>query len=294
MNESSPKGGRSARDAGPGAGGTNADDFAEDERFESGATRYADYLRTTEGRLRLDLAWLNLLEFIRQTYSPSDAGGTGERRALDVGGGTGALGLRLAAEGWRVDVLDSSASMLALASVAARRAGHSGRVSLHEGDAASLSEIFEPGTFDLVACHNVLEYVGDPSAVVRSVADAARRGGLVSLLARNRAGEAMRAAVRAQDLDAARHALTAVSVKESLYGGPAKLFSHDSLRGLAADSGLEVLATRGVRVVADYLPATLSQTEDDYRRLLDFEHTLGARTDFAAVARYAQLLARRT
>lgn len=268
-----------------------AADFAEDERFESGATRYADYLQTTEGRLRLDLAWLNLLEFIRQTF-PSTSGET-ERRALDAGGGTGALALRLAAEGWRTDVLDSSTAMLALASVAARRAGHSNQLSLHEGDAARLGEIFAPATFDLVACHNVLEYVEDPSAVVRSVAAAARRGGLVSLLARNRAGEALRAAVKAQDLDAARRALTAAAVKESLYGGPAKLFGPEPLRALAFDAGLEVLATRGVRVVADYLPASLSNTEDDYRRLLDFELTLGARTDFAAVARYTQLVARR-
>ncbi len=293
MNESSRQEERSARDAATGADEAKADDFTSDERFESGASRYADYLQTTEGRLRLDLAWLNLLEFIRQNFPSTDSGGTAERRALDVGGGTGALGLRLASEGWRVDVLDSSAAMLALASVAARRAGHSSHVSLHEGDAVRLSERFEPGTFDLVACHNVLEYVEDPSAVIRAVANAARRGGLISLLARNRAGETMRAAIKAQDLDAARHALTASAVKESLYGGPAKLFDHDSMRALAFDSGLEVLAVRGVRVVADYLPASLSQTEDDYQRLLDFEHTLGARTDFSAVARYAQLIARR-
>jgi hypothetical protein len=55
-----------------------------------------------------------------------------------------------------------------------------------------------------------------------------------------------------------------------------------------------VVAFRGVRVVADYLPASLSATEDDYRRLLDFEHNLGSRSDFAAVARYTQLIARRT
>lgn len=274
------------------AGETRAADYAEDERFGTGASRYADYLRTTEGRLRLDLAWLNLLEFIRQTF-PAAAGDTG-RRALDVGGGTGALALRLAAEGWRVDVFDSSAAMLALASAAARRAGHSGDVGLHVGDAERLGETFAPGAFDLAACHNVLEYVEDPAAVVRAVAAAVRRGGLVSLLARNRAGETMRAAVKAQDLDAARHALTAAAVKESLYGGPAKLFDHESLRDLASAAGLEVLASRGVRVVADYLPASLSNTEDDYRRLLDFEHTLGARSDFAAVARYAQLFARRT
>jgi 2-polyprenyl-3-methyl-5-hydroxy-6-metoxy-1,4-benzoquinol methylase len=269
----------------------NEAELAEDERFETGASRYADYLRTTEGRLRLDLAWLNLHELTGQ----ADTSGAGDeaRRALDVGGGTGALALRLADEGWSVSVLDSSAAMLALASASVSRGGHSSRVSFHEGDAARLQEIFAPATFDLLACHNVLEYVEEPSAVVRAAGAAARRGAIVSLLARNRAGEAMRAALKARDLDAARHALVAATVRESLYGGPAKLFDAEQLRSLASDAGLEVLAVRGVRVVADYLPATLSQTAEDYERLLDFEYALGARSDFAAVARYTQLIARR-
>jgi 2-polyprenyl-3-methyl-5-hydroxy-6-metoxy-1,4-benzoquinol methylase len=266
-------------------------DVSEDERFGTGASRYADYLQTTEGRLRLDLAWLNLHEFIRQAYA-ADAG-DGARRALDAGGGTGALALRLAGEGWNVSVLDSSAAMLALASASARRGGHSGNISFHEGEAERLGEIFATGTFDLVACHNVLEYVGEPSRVVRAAGAASKRGGLVSLLARNRAGEAMRAAVKSHDLDLARHALVAASVKESLYGGPAKLFDAEQMRSLASDAGLEVLAVRGVRVVADYLPATLSKSPEDYARLLDFEYALGARSEFAAIARYAQIIARR-
>lgn len=273
------------------AGAATGAEFAVDERFESGASRYADYLRTTEGRLRLDLAWLNLRELIGQVLPSGEEGA--KRRALDVGGGTGALALRFAAEGWGVSVLDSSAAMLALASASARRAGQSGRISFHVGDAARAAEIFPPASFDLVACHNVLEYVTDPAAVVRAVGAAVRQGAFVSLLARNRAGEAMRAAIKSQDLEAARHALVAASVRESLYGGAAKLFDAESLRSLASDAGLEVLATRGVRVVADYLPAALSHAEADYARLLDFEHMLGARDDFAAVARYVQIIARR-
>jgi hypothetical protein len=55
---------------------------------------------------------------------------------------------------------------------------------------------------------------------------------------------------------------------------------------------LKVIAERGVRVVADYLPAALSDTAETYARLLAFERTLGARPDFASVARYTQIIAR--
>lgn len=289
---------------------TDEQNLYSPDRFEADASRYADYLQTTEGRLRLDLAWMNLRDFLEAT----EHGGAGEarteesgrtsdvehggalnvehRRALDVGGGTGALASRLAAAGWHVTVVDASASMLALAASAANRSGVAARIDFRHADAANVTEIFAPESFDLVACHNVLEYVADPSALVRSIRSVLAPRGLASLLARNRAGEAMRACLKSHDLDAARNALVAPFVTESLYGGAARLFDSHALGTLAADALLDVIAVRGVRVVADYLPASFSDTEAAYARLLSFEHDLGARPDFAAVARYTQIIAR--
>lgn len=264
-----------------------------DDRFAEGAERYADYLRTVEGRLRLDLAWANLKEFIDAEFS-GRAGDAQVRRALDAGGGTGALALRLAHEGWRVHVLDSSAAMLDIAAEQARRAGVAEHVAFHREEAERATEIFGRGSFDLVVCHNVVEYVEDPSAVAASLAACLRVGGIFSLMARNRAGELMRAAVKAHDLEAARDALTVPFVRESLYGGPARLFDAASLGALVEDSSCEVRRTRGVRVIADYLPPELSTGEESYARLLSLETELGARNDFAAIARYTQVIARRS
>lgn len=261
--------------------------FSEEERFEEGAPRYAEYLRTTEGRLRVDLAWLNVRDALAEA-------GVTRGRALDAGGGTGAFGLLLAAEGWEVTVLDSSASMLAIAEEDARARGElAGRVRFVRGDAASADGLFGAGEFDFVACHNVIEYVAAPAALVGSLARALRPGGHVSLLARNRAGEALRDAVKLHDLNSARRALASEWVRESLYGGPARLLDAETLAAHARAAGLRVVSVRGVRVVADYLPPALSEGEGPYARLLAFEHELGARPEFAAVARYTQLIARR-
>lgn len=264
----------------------------EDERFEEGASRYADYLLTTEGRLRLDLAWANLREFAHAEFL-CGVGGEFEGRALDAGAGTGATALRLAAEGWSVAAVDASGAMLALASRAALGEGLAARVSFHQADAARCGELFAPASFDLAVCHNVLEYVAEPSAVVGALASCVRPGGLVSLLARNRAGEALRAALKAQDLPAARAALTAETVRESLYGGPARLFDADSLAALLRDASFEVTAARGVRVVADYLSPELAAARGGYESVLAFETEIGSRPEFAAVARYTQVIARR-
>ena len=67
---------------------------AEDGRFQTGAARYAAYLETPEGRLRIDLAFANLQEFLPQA--------AGSLRALDIGCGTGAIAVRLARLGIHV------------------------------------------------------------------------------------------------------------------------------------------------------------------------------------------------
>src|ERR1700746_873189 len=88
---------------------------ADFERFRNGAAKYAAYLETPEGRLRLDLAFANLQEFLPQA--------TWSLRALDLGCGTGALAVRLARLGLPVTALDGALPMLDLTKRAAREAG---------------------------------------------------------------------------------------------------------------------------------------------------------------------------
>ena len=267
---------------------------ADAERFESGAREYADYLRTVEGRLRLDLAWENF----RSAFAENDPGPDAATirgalaPALDLGCGTGALAVRLAREGRRVCAADTSAAMLEIAAEAARRERCDDRIDFYRLEAGRAAEVFDARSFGAVVCHNVLEYVSDPGAVARAAGRLLRPGGVASFLARNRAGEALRDAVKLHDLDSAARALTADSVRESLYGGPARLFDAESLNALAVEAGLEIVAVRGVRVVADYLPASLSETDELYARLLAFELRLGSNADFVPVARYVQMIAR--
>ncbi|MGH9942719.1 MAG: class I SAM-dependent methyltransferase, partial [Pyrinomonadaceae bacterium] len=175
-----------------------------EDRFETDADAYAAYLKTVEGRLRLDLAWENLRVFVSGGVEIEGARTTGGPipRALDLGGGTGALSVRLAGLGHEVALVDPSAAMLAIAGEAARQeAGAFDRLSFHQTDAAGAARHFAPRSFALAACHNVLEYVPDVPAVMRALGSLLGEGGLVSLLVRQRAGEVMRAALKAHDLE---------------------------------------------------------------------------------------------
>jgi S-adenosylmethionine-dependent methyltransferase len=257
---------------------------ADFERFQTGATKYAAYLESPEGRLRLDLAFATL-----QTFLPSAR----PLHALDIGCGTGALAVRLARLGLHVTLLDASEAMLDFAKRAARDAGATERIALKHGNAAQLATLFDAGSFDVITCHNILEFVDDPVAVLRSAARALRdSSSIMSILVRNQAGEVLKAALLGGDLAAAEHTLTAEWGDEALYGGRVRLFSPESLQGMLLKSSLAVTGLRGVRVMSDYLPPKVSRS-DEYNRILELERKLGMRPDFAAVARYTHWVVHR-
>ncbi len=258
---------------------------ADRERFRSGAEKYAAYLETPEGQLRIDLAFANLQEFLPQP--------TGSLRAFDLGCGTGAIALRLARLGFFVTLLDSSPAMLNFAERAAQGAGLSGKMLLKQGDVAQLADLFPAASYDVILCHNLLEYVENPSAVLREGSGALRdSSSILSILVRNQAGEVLKAAIKDGDLEAAGQNLTAECGHESLYGGTVRLFTAEGLQAMLAAASLAVVAERGVRVVSDYLPSGVSRS-DEYGHIFELEKKLGRRPEFVRVARYTHWLAHR-
>jgi S-adenosylmethionine-dependent methyltransferase len=258
---------------------------ADSERFQSGAKQYAAYLKTPEGRLRSDLTFANLQDSLPPQVRTS-------LLALDLGCGTGATAIRLARLGIQVTLVDSSPAMLDMAKRSAQEAGVIDRVVVQHGDAARLADLFHPRSFDVILCHNILEYCDDPAAVLSAAARALRDpSSIVSALVRNRAGEVLKAAIQAGDLTAATDSLTAGWGQESLYGGRVRLFSSDSLRAMFTEASLAAISERGVRVLADYLPSRISRSAD-YERIFELERNLGSRPEYAAVARYIQCFAR--
>ncbi|MGC2697596.1 MAG: methyltransferase domain-containing protein [Candidatus Angelobacter sp.] len=257
-----------------------------ENRFESDARRYAAYLETPEGRLRRDLTFANLQDFLP---TPPE---TNSLCALDLGCGTGATAVRLARLGFHVTLLDSSQAMLDIAQRAVLAADVSDQVTVQYGDATGLSSLFNGGSFDVILCHNLLEYVDDPGAVLCGATALLRdSSAIISVLVRSQAGEVLKAAIQTGDLAAAEDALTSEWALESLYGDKVRLFALDKMRDMLKTASVRVIAERGVRIIADYLPPKVSRGEQ-YERILELERKLGRQAEFAAAARYTHFLAR--
>jgi S-adenosylmethionine-dependent methyltransferase len=256
-----------------------------ENRFENDAIRYAAYLETPEGRLRGDLTFANLQDFL--PAAPE----TKSLSALDLGCGTGAAAVRLARLGIHVTLFDSSPTMLELAERAVVDAGVSDKITIKHGDVAQLAEIFQTPSFEIILCHNLLEYVDDPAAVLHGAVRVMRdSSAIVSILVRNQAGEVLKAAVQTGDLATAEHNLNTEWGLESLYGGKVRLFTPEALETILKHVSLRITGRRGVRVIADYLPIQISRSAE-YERILALERKLGKRREFFGVARYLHCLA---
>lgn len=256
-----------------------------ENRFESDATRYAAYLETPEGRLRTDLTLANVQDFLPSSPVAS-------LRALDLGCGPGLAAIRLAQIGIDVTALDSSRSMLDLAERTIADAGLADKIKLKYGDTLESSELFPARSFDIVLCHNLLEYVDDPIGVLHAATRLLRdSSSILSVLVRNWAGEVLKAAVKEGDLAAVERNLVAGWGQESLYGGKVRLFAPETLEAVLTEASLTPIAQRGVRVISDYLPEIISRSSE-YDRIFDLERELGKRPEFVGIARYLHYLAR--
>ena len=75
-----------------------------------------------------------------------------------------------------------------------------------QGDVAILSD-FEDDTFDVIICHNVLEYIENKQSVLAELHRVLKPHGMLSIVKHNRAGRVMQMAVLLDDFDKANDLL---------------------------------------------------------------------------------------
>ena len=199
------------------------------ERFDANPSAYAEYLRTPLGRLRSELSWRNLEPHLPCPGTPPPA-------ALDLGAGTGEMALRLAAAGWSVTLVDGSRRMLGRAAELADARGLGARIACRalDLDAGGLADALGTSLYDLIVCHDVLEYVASPEALLRVARATLAPAGLVSLVVRNRPGEVMKRLLRGADPEVALRLLTTHRVQEDLYGLDLRLFDLGEIQGASS------------------------------------------------------------
>lgn len=85
------------------------------------------------------------------------------------------------------------------------------------GDVNALS-VFKNETFDMIICHNVLEYIDDKATVVKALARVLKKDGIISIVKHNRAGRVMQMVVLLDDFEKANEILDGKDSTASKFG----------------------------------------------------------------------------
>jgi S-adenosylmethionine-dependent methyltransferase len=240
------------------------------------------------GRLRYTLAEHNLRRHLQ------DLNAGRPLKILDVAGGNGVEAVRLAAAGHEVTVVDYSSEMLSSAQALATGTGMGHRVTCIESDVAKLGDVVEPGAYDLVLCHNLLQYVADVESTLVTVLQPLRPDGLLSVLAANAHSEPLRMAIRDMDLAAALESLDAARHFTHTFSTQVFPRTAEEVSAALRNLGVGVLGHYGIRSVCDYIPDDERKYDATFFAELErLEIALSDRMPYVLTARLFHLVASR-
>ena len=235
-------------------------------------------------RLKYRLAQSNLARHL----------GAGSFRILDAGGGNGLSSIPLAEQGHSVDIVDYSTEMLADAGHRVAQTSTTGRVTLHRADLSEVSQLFKGQLFDVVLCHNVMQYVTDVPGLFRDLISLLKPGGLISLIGVNRYSIPYDAAFKRGDLADALAKLDARSVKAYIFDATFTAYTGEEVGAMLREAGCVVEQDYGIRCICDYWGNNeLKFQPEVFERIERLEFALTDKHPYKLLARYFQVIARK-
>jgi len=254
--------------------------------FEPGVAAWRGGLGKLRDAVRQELVARQLAAHLPMPAGP------GEVAVLDIGCGQGTQAIRLARAGYQVEGIDLSEELLdvARAAAAAEPRDVQRRLRFEHGDLLDLHSRFTD-RFDVVCCHGVLMYLPSLHDALAAATAAARPGGVLSVLTRNRAGIAMRAGMTG-DWTAALAGFDARHYRNRLGLTDVRADEPDEVRVAMERSGAVRTAWYGVRLFTDH--SSVAALPDDFAALVAAEEEAGRRDPYRAVAALTHTVAIRS
>ncbi|WP_246530686.1 class I SAM-dependent methyltransferase [Streptomyces bathyalis] len=254
--------------------------------FDAALDSWRVWQESPWGQLRYRLAEFNLQRRLEEL-------GPGPLRVLDLAGADGGDALPLLRRGHHVTIADFSPGMLAAARERAERDGTGERLVTVEADVFELPGAVTGSRYDVVLCHNLLQYLDDPAPAVRTAASLVRDGGVLSVMALNRHAAALGLAVRSLDPAAALDALDRRTTHGETFATELTLHTAEEITPLLAESGCTGIEHCGIRNVNDHIVDDSRKHDPDFFSALEaLELAMTDRHPYPHTAKIFQLLAR--
>ncbi|MFJ9713394.1 class I SAM-dependent methyltransferase [Streptomyces sp. NPDC101234] len=252
------------------------------EKFNTAMTTWQEWQDAPWGRLRYSIAEANLLRHLGDVDGES-------LRILDLAGGDGGDAIRLAARGHHVTIVDYAPAMLAAATERAVAGGVTELINCIEANATDLPRDVANGEFDVVLCHNLLQYMDDIPGTLASALSPLKVGGLISVMAINRHSAPLNIAVREMDPAAA---LDTDQARTQMFNSALTLHTAEEIIHTLREVGCRDIAHYGIRSFCDYITDDARKHEPDFYAALErLELATTARPPYMHTARLFQLTA---
>lgn len=155
------------------------------------------------------------------------------------------------------------------------------------GDVNALSS-FEDETFDIVICHNVLEYIDDKETVVKALSRVLKKDGILSVAKHNRAGRVMQMAVLLDDFEKANALLDGENSTASKFGAIRYYEDEDILKW---EPGLGISETFGIRTFWDLQQNQEKHGDEDWQdKMIQLEMRVAKIPEYRDIAFFHHLL----
>lgn len=250
-----------------------------DADFDGIATTFdQDIYESSKGHIRLNVLWEDMVSEIPRLNR-------GKLHVLDAGGGAGRMAIRLATLGNQVVLCDPSREMLDMAASRIRQEDLQGLVRLVQSTIQDLGDVITD-RFDVITCHAVLEWLGDPEATLGQLTNFLTPKGHLSLMFYNKNAALFKRVIRG-DFAGALH-------DYKRRPPPANVLvplDEKAVREWLRQFGMTVVSKAGIRIFHDHLAGDLDQ--EGLEALLKLEIEMRRQEPFASIGQHIHLVCER-
>ncbi len=258
-----------------------------DQSPEEKAELLMEMAETPASRLKAELSF----RFLQQHLKGGIMRRGEELNILDVGSGIGEVAMRYSALGHRVTMLEPQACLLETAEERAREElpDHAAGMKFLNQRIENLEECISE-EFDLIICHETIEYVDDPLRAINVMTRVLRPRGMLSLVFLNRYGLIVSKVILEGDVKGALDAFEREDFSTRLHRGHGHLYSEGELEALLNPLGYNIEGEYGLLVFSDYIDCSVFEDADCFKGMLELEEKAGKDPHLKSIARYVQLI----
>ena len=147
---------------------------------------------------------------------------------------------------------------------------------------------FDDETFDMIICHNVMEYAEDRADIVKEFARVLKHNGKISLVKHNRAGRVMQMVVLLNDFEHAHSLLDGNDGMTSMFGA-IRYYENSDIEKWCPE--LMITKTLGMRTFWDMQQNQENHKDEEWQdKMIDIEMRVSDVEEYKAIAFFHHLI----